>query len=180
MDEEPNPIKDILYETIDELTEQNIQENIVQGNAPEIINKIIESSQNKVSKLEGSQEANTAKLLTSLLHYLLTLVVIPSQRKITSDDIDIDIVIPDLKTMKSNPNEAILICIPEIHDLSLEKQIQHMEKIQINKNNIWYITEKKLDSKTYSIKNKTILKIIDDINIFLSSKKTTQFRFLKS
>ena len=180
MDEEPNPIKDILYETIDEINENNIKENISKGKSPEIINNIISISQKKISKLEGSHEINTAKLLTSLLHYLLTLVLIPSQRKIVVNETDVDIVIPDLKTLKTKPEESILICIPEIHEIKSEKQIQLMDELQSIKENIWYVTEKDLNKKTYSIKNKTILKIIEDINKFLSSKKTTQFRFFKA
>ena len=180
MDEEPNPIKDILYETIDEIDENKIKENISKGKSAEIINNIILISQEKITKLEGSHEINTAKLLTSLLHYLLSLVLIPSQRKIVVNEIDVDIVIPDLKTLKTKPEESILICIPEIHEIELEKQIQLMDELQLVKENIWYVTEKDLNKKTYSIKSKTILKIIEDINEFLSSKKTTQFRFFKA
>ena len=180
MDEEPNPIKDILYEIIDDLGEKNIQEDISKGNSSEVIRKIISNSQNKIKELEGTYEVKTAKLLTSLLHYLLSLVLIPSQRKITRNDIDIDIVIPNLKTLETKPSESILICIPEIHELSIEHQIKNMEKIQTNKENIWYVTEKQLSQKTYSIENKTISKIIDDVNEFLSTKKTTQFRFFKA
>ena len=180
MDEEPNPIKDILYETIDELDENWIKENISKGNSAETINKIVSKSHDKVNKLEGNHVTNTAKLLTSLLHYLLSLVLIPSQRKIVENEIDVDIVIPDLKTLKTKPEESILICIPEIHEIDLEKQFQLMENLQSIKENIWYVTERDLDKKTYSIKSKTILKIIEDINKFLSTKKTTQFRFFKA
>ena len=180
MYEEPNPIKDILYETIDEIDENKIKENISKGKSAEMINNIISISQNKISKLEGSHETNTAKFLTSLLHYLLSLILIPSQRKIVENEIDVDIVIPDLKTLKTKPEESILICIPEIHDIDLEKQFQFMENLQSIKENIWYVTENNLDRKTYSIKNKTILKIIEDINNFLSTKNTTQFRFFKA
>ena len=180
MDEETNPIMDILYETIDELDENWIKENISKGNSPEVIDSIISKSQIKVNKLNGNHEINTAKLLTSLLHYLLSLVLIPSQRKITVNEIDVDVVIPNLKTLETKPEESILICIPEIHEVDLEKQIEFMGKMQPIKENIWFVTEKSLDNKTYSIKSKTILKIIEDINEFLSSKKTTQFRFFEA
>ena len=180
MDEEPNPIKDFLYETISELGEKNIQKIIVNGNNSEAINKILSNSKNKIDKLNGRRDYNMAILLTSLLHYFLALVLIPSQRKISKNNIDIDIVIPNLKTLETNPKNSIVICIPEAHDLNINQQISLMKSIQPNNENIWYVTEKQLDQKTYSIHNETILKIIDDINEFLASKNDTQFRFFKA
>ena len=103
MDEEPNPIKDILYESINELGEDYLQKNILKGNISETINEILFKTHNKVGNLEGDSNVNIGKLLTSLLHYLLTLVLIPSQRKISKNDIDIDIVIPNLKTLETKP-----------------------------------------------------------------------------
>ena len=180
MGEEPNPIKDILYESINELGEDYLQKNISKGNISETINEILFKTHNKVGNLEGDSNVNIGKLLTSLLHYLLTLILIPSQRKISKNDIDIDIVIPNLKTLETKPEEAILICIPSIHEMETQKQVKMMEEIQPIKENIWYVTENNLDSKTYSIKDNTISKIIDDINKFLSLRKTTQFRFFKA
>ena len=101
--------------------------------------------------MDGNKD-QTSKLLTSLLHYLLTIVLIPSQRKITVNNIDIDIVIPNLKTLETKPEESILICIPDIHELNIEKQIQLMYKIQPIKENIWYVTEKQLEEKHIQLK----------------------------
>lgn len=179
MDGEPNPIKDILYEVITNLGESNIEENIAKGNTQEIIKKIILNSREKISKVDGILQINMAKMLTSLLHYLLTIVLIPSQRKVSLNDIEVDIVIPNLKTLREKPNDSILLCIPEIHELNIEKQIQLMQTIQPIKENIWYITEKNLNHKTYSLNDNSFFEIIDDINKFLSNTKSFQFRFFK-
>ena len=95
---------------------------------------------------------------------MLTIVLIPSQRKIQKDAIDIDIVVPNLKTLETNPKNAILICIPEIHEYTIESQIKEMNSLQPNRENIWYVTEKNIKEKTYSINNQTFWKIINEIS----------------
>ena len=126
MDEESNPTKDILYEIINNLGEKQIHQEIADGNHEKIIDQIIELSKEKILQLDGVQENNLAKFLTAFLHYLLTIVLIPSQRKIQKNNIDIDIVVPNLKTLETNSKNAILICIPEIHESTLEEQIKLM------------------------------------------------------
>ena len=129
MDEEPNPTKDILYEVINQIGESKIHQEIAYSNHEKIINEIIELSKEKIQQLDGEQENNLAKFLTAFLHYLLTIVLIPSQRKIQKDAIDIDIVVPNLKTLETNPKNAILICIPEIHEYTIESQIKEMNSL---------------------------------------------------
>lgn len=179
MDEEPNPTKDILYEVINHLEEKQIHQEIAGGNHEKIINQIIDLSKEKILQLDGVYENNLAKFLTAFLHYLLTIVLIPSQRKIQKNNIDIDIIVPNLKTLETNPKNAILICIPEIHESPIENQIKEMNSLQSNKENIWYVTEKNITEKSYSINDQTFWRILNDINKFLDSTKTRQFRFFK-
>ena len=102
--------------------------------------------------------------------------MLPSQRKIIKNGIDIDIILPDLKTLETSPKDAILICIPITQ---IQRRIKDMEKLQPIKENIWYITEENIDKKTYSVKNKTIQYILDDLTEFLSNKDSMRFRFFK-
>lgn len=172
--EEQNPIKDMLYTAITKIDEKNIRKTILNGNSSQVINKILALTE-KI-ELDGDAKTNLANLLTSLLHYLLSLAMLPSQRKIIKNGIDIDIILPDLKTLETSPKDAILICIPITQ---IQRRIKDMEKLQPIKENIWYITEENIDKKTYSVKNKTIQYILDDLTEFLSNKDSMRFRFFK-
>ncbi len=182
MEDESNPVKDILYEIINEKSEESIQKEIANKNSQGIIKELISKAYPKVLKLEGDLNENIAKLSTSLLHYLLTISLIPSQRKVIQNEIDIDIVIPDLKTLSTNPKESLIICIPDLHKSeSIAQQITKSETIQPVNENIWVIEEKKKghNKKSYSISDGTISKILDDINEFLLSKKKIQFKIFR-
>ena len=181
-EEESNPVKDILYEIIDEITENIIQKNIAGGKSIQIINEIISKGHPKIIKLEGDKDENIAKFSTSLLHYLFTISLIPSQRKISYQNIDIDIVIPDLRMLSAKPENSLIICIPELHKpKSVQNQIQELETIHPCNSNIWMVMENEcdVDKKSYAVSDKTISKIIQDVNQFLSSKKTTPFKIFR-
>ena len=180
MDEEPNPIKDILYEEISNIGEDIIQKEIANKNTANIIKKISMRCIEKIKSLEGSFQTNLAKFQTSILHYLLTLVMIPSQRKITINYTEVDIIIPDSRTLKNQPKNSILISIPSVYEQNISEQIESLKKIQPNEENIWYVTEQDSIQKRYSIKDDSFFRIIDDVQSFLSQTKTRQFRFFKA
>ena len=180
MDEEPNPIKDILYEEISNIGEDKIQKEIANKNTSNIIKKITIPCIEKIKRIEGTYQTNLAKFQTSILHYLLTLVMIPSQRKITMNNIEIDIVIPDSRTLKNEPKNSIIISIPETHEQNICEQIDSLKSIQPNVDNIWCVTEQNIDQKRYSINDDSFFGIIEDIEKFLSKTKSRQFRFFKA
>ena len=45
----------------------------------------------------------------ALLHFLLTMAMIPAERKIVIDNIDIDILIPNSKNLKTDKEKALII-----------------------------------------------------------------------
>ena len=180
MDEEPNPIKDILYGEITNIGEDTIQKEIANKNTSNIIKKITIPCIEKIKNLEGRYQTNLAKFQTSLLHYLLTLVMIPSQRKITMNDVEIDIVIPDLRILKNEPKNSVVISIADARDQSISEQIEFLKNLQPNGDNIWYVTEQDINQKKYSISDDSFFRIIDDLEEFLSKTKTRQFRFFKA
>jgi len=53
----------------------------------------------------GEKEEVVGVLATGLLHYLLTNALISSQRKVTYNDNELDIVIPDTKTLEKDPKK---------------------------------------------------------------------------
>ena len=170
MQEEPNPIKDFLFDYLKK-SEKRIQELISQSKFTEIIDDVLENCYDRVIAI-GEKEG-LGILATGLLHYLLTNVLVSSQRKIEYDGIQIDIIIPDLKTLKIDPKKTLIIYIPETIDKHIiEQKLEQLEKIQPIKDNIWLVITKKLEfqTKTYVIekKNASFSKIIYDITQFVN------------
>ena len=96
MSEEPNPIKDYLF---DYIKSKKIQELTAQSKFKEIIDDVLENCYDKVISMDKKEES-LAIIATGLLHYLLTNALIPSQRKVEHNGIELDIVIPNLKTLE--------------------------------------------------------------------------------
>ena len=180
--QEPNPIKDFLFDYLKK-SEKRIQELISQSKFTEIIDDVLENCYDKVISM-GEKEESLGILATGLLHYLLTNTLVSSQRKIEYDEIQIDIIIPDLKTLEIDPKKTLIICIPKTIDKTIIKQkLEQLEKIQPVKDNIWLVVTKKLDfqNKTYVIekKNASFSKIIYDIAQFVNVQGQSKFKILR-
>ena len=55
-------------------------------------------------------------LATGLLHYLLTNALLNSQRKVEYKGLELDIVIPDVRTLEKDAKMTLLILIPKSSD----------------------------------------------------------------
>src|SRR3989338_2426658 len=119
MQEEPNPIKDFLFDYIK--SEKRIQELTLQAKFTEIIDNVLENCYDKVISM-GEKEESLGMLVTGLLHYILTNALVSSQRKIDYNGIQIDIIIPDLKTLEIDPKKTLIICIPKTIDKTIIEQ----------------------------------------------------------
>ena len=59
--------------------------------------------------------------------------------------IEIDIIVPDLKTLEKDPKRTLLICIPKTLDIqAINEKITQMEKIQPEKENMWLVLSKNI------------------------------------
>ena len=178
-------VKDLLYQELDKITEEKIQLYISKGHSSKIIDKIISSCYPKILQIGGNVDENVGVFAESLMHYLLTISLIPSQRKVSQNNAEIDIIIPDLKTLNSNPKDSIIIYFPKVdNDVMIKQWILKLEKIQTIKENIWLVLRADLQMKnrTYHIDNYdgSFTKILDDITDFLSSRKQSKLKIIKS
>ena len=181
MQEEPNQIKDFLFDYLKK-SEKRIQELTLQLKFTEIIDAVLENCYDRVISIGGKEGLGI--LATGLLHYLLTNALVSSQRKIDYNGIQIDIIIPDLKTLEIDPKKALIIYIPKTTDKTIiEQKLEQLEKIQPIKDNIWLVVTKKLDfqTKTYVIekKNASFSKIIYDIAQFVNVQGQNKFKILR-
>ena len=182
MQEEPNPIKDFLFDYLKK-SEKRTQELISQSKFTEVIDDVLENCYDQVISM-GEKDESLGILATGLLHYLLTNALVSSQRKIEYNGIQIDIIIPDLKTLEIDPKKTLIICIPKTIDKNIiEQKLQQLGKIQPIKDNIWLVITKKLEfqTKTYVMekKNASFSKIIYDIAQFVNVQGHNKFKILR-
>ncbi len=185
MDEEPDPIRDIVYQRLDKPSEKGIQEEFLQGNGREVIDELVSSCMDDILEVPGSPEENIAAMATVLMHYLCTTLLIPAQRKTVLDGTCIDIVIPDTRTLKTNWNSSVVLCILTSSERThVEQRIADARRIQPNQENIWIISPGPVETeyRTFTIGSheNPFSSIIDRINEFLEKNRSARFRIFKA
>ena len=105
---------------------------------------IQDENYNKINK-EG--ENIFVVLCEALTHFILAVKSIPSQRKISIKENEIDIIIPDQKTLNNNSNDVLIIKFAKTGNISqsLEPIIRNIQPI---KQNIWIVSDLPLASET--------------------------------
>ncbi|HEY8110470.1 MAG TPA: hypothetical protein VIG05_06360 [Candidatus Nitrosotenuis sp.] len=180
---EPSPIKEMLYDQIKSISEQKIQVEISKNKTADLIRHITNNCYPKITKLNGDQHENFEAFAESLMHYLLTNALIPSQRKVTLKAVEIDIVIPDVRTLGSSPKDALVIFFPKTKNLGrILESLKKIEAIQPIKENIWLVqkTSLGLQHKTYEIDSGcSFANMINDITAFCASKTQSKFKIFK-
>lgn len=180
-----SPVKDILYQELAKITEEKIQLDISKNESSKIISEIISKCFPKISQISHNMEEDLGIFAESLMHFLLTIAIIPSQRKVSQENVEIDIVIPNLKTLQKNPKDSLIIVFPKTNKKNLiQKKIIELENIHEVKENIWLVMQNdlKFKNKTFVINNdkNSLNRILDEINEFYSSRKQSKFKIIKS
>lgn len=181
MEEDSNPIKDYLFEYI---TKSEIIPNLIsEKKFGEIIENVTTNCYDKIISM-GKKDESVGILATGLLHYLLTNALITSQRKIEYDGIEIDIVVPDIKTLEKDPKKTLLICIPKSSDPKvINDKILQLETIQTEKKNIWIVLSENIPvgrkSFILSKENNTFSKIVFEIAKFSNVGGSNKFKILR-
>ncbi|HUT07126.1 MAG TPA: hypothetical protein VMW74_10645 [Nitrosopumilaceae archaeon] len=182
MKEESHPVKEYLFRHIKK-SEKRFQELFSLTKLDEIINDIMKNCYSKVTLMEDKEES-LGVLAVGVLHYMLTNAMLTSQRKIMYQGIELDIVIPDLKTLEKDPRKTLIIFIPKTLDKKLiNKKLRQLQKIQPEKQNIWIVLTQDLgfECKTYIIKkeNSSFSKIIYDIANFVNIQGQNKLKILR-
>jgi len=181
MSDEVNPIKDYLFEYIEK--SNNIENLIREKKFDVIINEIVENCYDKIILMDKKEEA-VGILATGILHYLLTNALLNSQRKVDYQGMELDIVIPDTRTLEKDSKRALLILIPKSSDKKIiDEKIAQLRKIQPTKENIWVVLSEdiSLDCKSFvlSKENNSFSKIIFEIAQFSNVGGSNKFKILR-
>ncbi len=180
MQEDSNPVKEYLFDYIK--NSQIIAQLIAEKKFDKIIEDVMDNCYEKIISM-GEKDEVIGILATGLLHYLLTNALITSQRKIEYQGIELDIVIPNIKTLEKDPKKTLLICIPKSSNKNvIDEKISQLEKIQSQKENIWIVLSDNvmIEKKSFVISKEknTYSRIIFDIAQFrLTSGNDSSHRF---
>ena len=181
MSEESNPIKDHLFDYIKK--SNTITKLISEKKFDVIINEIIENCYDKIILMDKKDKA-VGILATGILHYLLTNALLSSQRKVDYRGMELDIVIPDIRTLEKDAKMTLLILIPKSSDKKIiDEKIFQLKKIQPLKENIWVVLSEdiSIDCKSFvlSKENDSFSKIIFEIAQFSNAGKSNKFKILR-
>jgi hypothetical protein len=153
-------IKDILYDEIDKIGKNHIRTLLTNdiSNSKSIIDLILNNCANLLNK-DNLFEDEFVCLGEALLHFILTMSMIPAERKISVDNIAVDILVPNSKNLKMDNDNAIIIHFLKDRKENIEESITKLSSIQKNSNNIWIVSS---SSSSPLLKNINL-----DINTFV-------------
>lgn len=180
MQGDTSPIKDILYSEIGKIGEGEIQRRIAKDSAG-LISEILHDCIPKIDALQGDKDENFCGFAESLLHYLLTNALVPSQRKVAVRGVEVDVVIPDVRTLLSHPENAVIIHFARSRN-GLAERLAALGGIQPVSGNIWAVTRNmRIDGhRTYQMADGAGFEnILGDASEFTSSAPQSKFRIFK-
>lgn len=88
---------------------------------------------------QAAEAGAVQELATGMLHYLLTRAMVPSQRKVEYRGIQVDVVVPDLATLGSDPAGALVVCVLPDDPAGAAARVAEMESIQPVAGNVWLV-----------------------------------------
>lgn len=172
-------ISALLYSTIAEIGKEKIQSEIALDikQSQYYIELIINNCKKRIDNVD---EDTVGPLCEALLHFMLTISILPSMRKVTFNGTVLDIVIPSLRVLKTSPENSVVILISKGSENIIQEKISHIKRFQPNEKNLWIVSEKPLPLPcvNYSLNQNDILSeeknnysdLIIDIDKFLHEK----------
>ncbi len=166
-------MKNELYSVLNDFGKENIQiefQNNINSSIPkikEILSKTIATIYEKKENIDSDYnnfEKSLSILCEAFLHFLLTITSLPSQRKIMLNELDIDLIIPDIKTLYKDPKKTLIIKFDK--DSSTIEYIKKLDNIQKIKENIWIVSATPLE---INYRNYVIYKKIEECQILFTN-----------
>ena len=178
---ESSPIKDALYTKIDLIGQNQIHQLLSNGKFVELFEKIYEPVIDSIEGIDEYEKHGT--LAESLTHYLFTEMLIPSQRKITFEDIELDMLIPNIIELQKDSHNAIMILFVKTSNIrQIKQRIQDIKKIQKEDLNIWIISKDHIEipQSTYITEKESFGKFLKDAQNFIKTKKMNKLNIFKT
>ena len=178
---ETSPIKDALYAKIDDVGQERIHKLMSSDKFAELFEEIFETT---INSLDGINEYEKhGSLAESLTHYLFTEMLIPSQRKISFKNTELDMIIPNIAELKKNSDNTILIFFVKTSNIDeIKQRIQKIKMIQNSDSNVWVISKNNIQipQTTYTTKKESFSKFLKDTQTFVKTKKINKLNIFKT
>ena len=178
---ENSPIKHALYAKIDSIGQEEIHQLLSSGKFLELFEKIYEPVIHSVRNIDEYEKHGM--LAESFTHYLFTEMLIPSQRKITFENIELDMIIPNTTELQKDSHNAIVIVFVKTSNARQIKQIiQDVKKIQNDDAKIWVISKNHIEIPqfTYITKKESFGEFLKDVQNFIKTKKRNKLNIFKT
>lgn len=183
-------INALLYSIIDEIGKEKIQSDITSD--IRLSRYYIKLIFDKCGKhVKGTDEESIGTFCEALLHFMLTACTLPSARKIEINNVALDIVIPNLYTLKNSSDKALVIQIAKDIKDDMQAEIKNVARLQPNDQNLWLISKYPLsitrinygvypEGKTIpSLERRNYSDIIVDIHNFLEKTGDKSLRLFQ-
>ncbi len=179
---ESSVIKDALYAEIERIGQDKINELLLKREFSVIFENIFDSAVDKINEGFNENEKFGA-LAESITHYLFTEMLIPSQRKISYENIELDLVIPNtLELKKDSENAAIILFVKTNNITEIINKISEIKTIQQKDDNIWVISEHSIDipQKSYLTNKISFAEFLKDAQDFIQTKNLNKLNIFKT
>jgi hypothetical protein len=136
-------ISDMLYSIIDHIGKQKIRSDLTSDIelSRYYIDMIIDKCKERI---EAADEETLGSLCEGLLHFMLTVCTLPSARNVQINNTVLDIIIPNLHTLKTSPNKSLLIQIVKKTNEMNQEKINNVARFQPVDKNLWIISKSPL------------------------------------
>ena len=171
----------VLYSAINEIGRRKIREDIASNIAlsEKYCNSILGKCKEKL--VNDSDSETLGSICEGLLHFMLTAALLPSQRKVTSRQYEIDVIVPSLRLLEKEPQKVLLIQVLK-SSKGAARKISDAEALQPVRDNIWVVASKKISagyrSYHFGFDNPTYSRIIIDIHDFVTKNRLSGLRLL--
>ncbi len=178
---ESSPIKDALYAKIDAMGQEQIHQLLLNNKFSELFERIYESAIHSVQDIDEYEKHGT--LAESLTHYLFTEMLIPSQRKIIFENIELDMIVPNTTELQKNSQNIIIIFFVKTSNIGeIKQKIQDLKKLQKDDTKIWIISKEHIEipQSTYITEKESFGKFLKDAQNFIKTKKMNKLNIFKT
>jgi len=169
----------LLYSVIDEIGKDKIRTDLNADilSSEKYCGDIMTLCKEKLGK--GASDEALASACEALLHFMLTASLLPSQRKLAVKGVELDVVIPSVRTLLREPGNAIVIQIYRTDGDAT--RISNARLVQPEGKNIWVVSAGALSVgyRNYNLENdNSFSRIIVDIHEFVKSKGISGLKLL--
>jgi hypothetical protein len=139
-------LKKLLYDEINRMGSLNIKRKIIEQNenSKHIIEELMKNCLNSLDR-KTLRDSEWVSIGEALIHYMLTVMVLPSQRKITINGFEVSVVIPNAKNICKNQDQVIIIQFYIDDNNTIKNIVDKLKTIQPLMENIWIVSFTSID-----------------------------------